>query len=223
MSTDGAGSPPLARIEPRYLRDEATARLRAAIVAGALAPGEPLVIDDVAALLGLSTMPVREAVRRLISEGLVEELPRRRHRVAPLERKRALDVVEVAETLIVRAYELGLPRLDASGIARMRAALEEAAAQAAAGDLDAAQRSIHAFHAVVYEATGNPEFERLIAIVVPRFDRVLRQWYVESVTGVSTSYRRDVLEALERGDTAEALRIVRDAWAAFRRLIASHD
>jgi DNA-binding GntR family transcriptional regulator len=223
MSTNEASGSPLARIEPRYLRDEATARLRDAIVSGALVPGTPLVIDEVAALFGLSTMPVREAVRRLVSEGLVEEMPRRRHRVAPLDRRRALDVLEISETLIVRAYELGLPRLDGTGIARMRAALEEAAGAAADGDLDAAQRSIHAFHGIAYEATGNPEFARLIAIVVPRFDRVLRQWYSESVTGVATSYRRDMLEALERGEVGEALEIVRRAWRSFRDIVAAHE
>ena len=56
--------------------------LRRAIVSGGLAPGAPLVIDDLAATFGLSAMPVREAVKRLVADGLVEELPRRAHRVA---------------------------------------------------------------------------------------------------------------------------------------------
>ena len=47
--------------------------LREAIVTGGLAPGAPLVIDDLAATFGLSTMPVREAVKRLVADGLVEE------------------------------------------------------------------------------------------------------------------------------------------------------
>ena len=67
-------------------------------------------------MFGLSTMPVREAVKRLVADGLVEELPRRAHRVAPLTRRTALDVLEVMEALMVRAYELGVPALDARGV-----------------------------------------------------------------------------------------------------------
>ena len=100
---------PLTPIHPSYLRDQAFVSLRDAIVSGSLAPGAPLVIDDLAAAFGLSSMPVREAVKRLVADGLVEELPRRAHRVAPLTRRTALDVLEVMEVLMVRAYELGVP------------------------------------------------------------------------------------------------------------------
>ena len=63
----------LTPIHPRYLRDQAFLSLRAAIVSGALEPGSPLVIDSLAETFGLSTMPVREAVKRLVADGLVEE------------------------------------------------------------------------------------------------------------------------------------------------------
>ena len=123
---------PLAPIDRRYLREQAFASLREAIVSGSLAPGATLVIDDLAATFGLSTMPVREAVKRLVADGLVEELPRRAHRVAVLTRRTALDVLEVMEALMVRAYELGAPRLDQEGVGAMRVAL--------AGSLQKAQR-----------------------------------------------------------------------------------
>ncbi|MGH3012319.1 MAG: GntR family transcriptional regulator [Gaiellaceae bacterium] len=214
-------SSPLARIEHRYLRDEAFSRLREAIVGGTLEPGAPLVIDDAAGMLGLSSMPVREAVRRLVAEGLVEEVHGRRHRVAPLTRESALNVLTVSETLIVRAYELGVPNLTREHVARMRLAFERAVESAEASDLTGAQELIHEFHGVVYEATGNPEFGRLIRAVVSRFDRVLRLWYGESIANVRMSYRADVLSALEQGEREEALRIVRDAWVSFRRVVES--
>ena len=102
---------PLAPIHPRYLRDQAFLSLREAIVSGRLAPGDPLVIDSLAETFGLSSMPVREAVKRLVADGLVEELPRRAHRIAPLTRKTALDVLGVMEVLMVGAYEVGVPQL----------------------------------------------------------------------------------------------------------------
>lgn len=214
---------PLAPIHPRYLRDQAFVSLREAIVSGSLAPGAAIVIDDLAATFGLSTMPVREAVKRLVADGLVEELPRRAHRVAPLTKRTALDVLEVTEALMVRAYELGVPALDAEGVGAMRAALDRAAARAAAGDLMEALAGIHAMHGIVYAATGNSEFDRALSAIGPRFDRVLYLWYKESIVEVGRSYRHDLVVALERGEPDEAIEIMRRAWRRFRDVVAARD
>jgi DNA-binding GntR family transcriptional regulator len=214
---------PLAPIKAPYLRDQAHERLRDAIVSGLLAPGDPIVIDDLAATFGLSTMPVREAVKRLVADGLVEELPRRAHRVAPLTRKSALDVLEVMETLMVRVYELGVPRLDAAGVTSMRDALDEAQEQAAAGRLLESLAAIHRMHSVVYAASGNPEFERALASIGPRFDRILYLWYTSSIVEVGGSYRRDLVGALERGERDGAVEIMRLAWARFRVVVAARE
>jgi len=192
-------------------------------VSGVLAPAAPLVIDDMAAAFGLSSMPVREAVKRLVAEGLVEELPRRAHRVAPLTTRTALDLLEVMETLMVRAYELGVPALDQAQIAEMQHQLDAAAACAADGDLIGALAGIHAMHSVVYAATGNPEFERALRAIGPRFDRVLHLWYTDSITQVGGSYRRDLIDALERGEPDEAVEIMRAAWREFRGVVAARD
>jgi DNA-binding GntR family transcriptional regulator len=214
---------PLTPIETPYLRDQALVRLRDAIVSGVLAPSAPIVIDDLAAAFGLSSMPVREAVKRLVGEGLVEQLPRRAHRVAPLNRRSALDVLEVMQTLMVRAYELGVPALEEADVAEMRRRLEGAAAAAAAGDLIAALAGIHAMHAVVYAATGNPEFGRALSTIGPRFDRVLYLWYTDSIVAVGSSYRRDVVDALAHGREDEAVEIMRGAWQRFRDVVASRE
>src|SRR3954452_8934991 len=216
--------PPLAPIHPRYLRDQAFLSLREAIVSGRLAPGDPLVIDTLAEAFGLSSMPVREAVKRLVADGLVEELPRRAHRIAPLTRQTALDVLGVMEVLMVGAYELGVPQLDAAGVRAMRDALDRdaaGAAGAAVGDLTAALAAITAMHEVVYAATGNAELARVLSAISPRFDRVLSLWYTESIVDVATSYRHDLVSALERGERAEAIEIMRRAWRRFREVVAA--
>ena len=213
--------PPLAPIHPRYLRDQAFLSLREAIVSGRLAPGEPVVIDALAETFGISAMPVREAVKRLVADGLIEELPRRAHRITPLTRQTALDVLGVMEVLMVGAYELGAPRLDAAGVAAMRGALERAAAHAAAGELIEALAGIHAMHEIVYAATGNAELGRVLSAVTPRFDRVLYLWYTDSIVHVGASYRHDLVAALERGAPREAVEIMREAWRRFRDVVAA--
>ena len=211
----------LAPIHPSYLRDQAFVSLREAIVSGSLEPGAPLVIDDLAATFGLSTMPVREAVRRLVADGLVEELPRRAHRVAPLTRRTALNVLEVMEALMVRAYELGVPALGDEEVGAMRAALDRAAADAASGELVEALAGIHAMHEVVYTSTGNSDFQRALSSIGPRFDRVLYLWYQESIVEVGSSYRHDLIAALERGEPDAAVEIMRRAWRNFHDVVSS--
>ncbi|MDX6541428.1 MAG: hypothetical protein QOI71_3038 [Gaiellales bacterium] len=70
-----------APVESPLLRDLAYGRLRAAILSGALAPGDPLRIDEIAEQLSLSKTPVREALARLRDEGLVQTRPRSGTRV----------------------------------------------------------------------------------------------------------------------------------------------
>jgi DNA-binding GntR family transcriptional regulator len=197
--------------------------VRDAIVSGVLAPGEPIVIDDLASAFALSSMPVREAVKRLVGDGLVEELPRRAHRVAPLTRQTALNVLDVMEALMVRAYELGVPALQPHDVAAMRAALATSQTRADDGDLIAALAAIHDMHRVVYAATGNPEFERALASIGPRFDRILYLWYTESVVDVGRSYRSELVASLERGKRDEAVAIMRAAWTRFRGVVAARD
>ena len=192
-------------------------------MSGVLAPGEPIVIDDLASAFGLSSMPVREAVKRLVGDGLVEELPRRAHRIAPLTRQTALNVLDVMEALMVRAYELGVPELQPARIATMRAALAMSQTRADEGDLIAALAAIHDMHRVVYAATGNPEFERALGSIGPRFDRILYLWYTESIVEVGRSYRSDLVAALDRDERDEAVAIMRAAWTRFRDVVAARD
>lgn len=214
---------PLTPIRTPYLRETAFVRLREAIVSGALAPGAPVVIDDLAAQLDLSTMPVREAVKRLVAEGLIEETQRRSHRVAELTRTSALNVLDVMGSLMERAYEVAVPKLTQADIAAMREHLTAASAASGAGNLLAALASIHAIHNVVYEATGNPEFGRTLSTLTPRFDRVLYLWYTESIVNVGISYRRELIESLEQGRPDAAIVTMREAWDRFRAVIARRE
>ena len=73
--------------------------LREAIFAGTLAAGSPLRQEEIAARLGVSRLPVREALRRLESEGLVVLRPRRGYVVASLDREEIKDVLDLQATL----------------------------------------------------------------------------------------------------------------------------
>jgi DNA-binding GntR family transcriptional regulator len=84
---------------PRSLREQIYQRMRTAIFTGELAPGTPVIEADVAATLGASRTPVREALRRLESEGLLEPRGVRGTIVRALEREEVECVFDVREAL----------------------------------------------------------------------------------------------------------------------------
>src|ERR1700752_286186 len=82
------------------LSDEVAARLRADIMTGTLRPGTFIRLDETAAQLGVSITPVREALRTLRGEGMVQLEPPRGHVVVPLTRKDAEDIFWRQATIV---------------------------------------------------------------------------------------------------------------------------
>jgi DNA-binding GntR family transcriptional regulator len=129
--------------------------LREAILAGSLKSGERLVEESIAALASVSRTPVREAIRRLEADGLVEDSGS--GPVAVSVRSDALAemcvVRETLEALASRLAALGRTELDLLTLedlaARWRAALENDASE------DELVRLNHAFHETMWQASGN--------------------------------------------------------------------
>ena len=144
------------------LRDAVFQTLRQAILQGKLEPGERLMELHLAAMLGVSRTPVREAIRKLELEGLVITIPRRGAVVAQITRKDLEDVLEVRCAL----EELAVRKACANMDERQLQALKDAAARfekcVSAGNLmESAQADVD-FHEIISEATGN---RRLIQIL----------------------------------------------------------
>jgi DNA-binding GntR family transcriptional regulator len=106
--------------------DHVLDELRTAILAGRLAAGDTLRQEDLAERLGVSRMPVREAIKRLHSEGLVEILPSRRVRVAALSRAEIEDIYDMRAVLEPLAVRLAVPRLTRAQLRDAAHALEAA-------------------------------------------------------------------------------------------------
>jgi DNA-binding GntR family transcriptional regulator len=140
------------------------AELRERLISGALVPGEKLSLRTVAAQIGTSVQPVREAVARLVAEHAFEVLPNRAVRVP------VLDVERFAELTTIRLAIEGLAAERAAGL-RSEAELAEmrrheaafARQQARASpDLAAAIRANRALHFAVYHAAGLPSLLPII-------------------------------------------------------------
>jgi DNA-binding GntR family transcriptional regulator len=144
----------------RTLQDLTTERLREAILAGAFSPGQRLHHDALANQFGVSRMPVRQALRVLESEGLVELRPHRGAVVVALRPEDVTKIFEVRALLEARAAVLAAPNIRDDDLARLRGFLE--AMEHACSDEQFLALNMQ-FHMTIYHASGWRHLCALIA------------------------------------------------------------
>jgi DNA-binding GntR family transcriptional regulator len=198
---------PLAR--PSLARGAYEALLRA-IVSGRLGPGERIRDKELAAQLGVSRVPVREALQRLEGEGLVETVPNSATRVAPVRVERAAQAFPVIAALQALGTRLGVPALTRVDDGRMQQADRRRAQALARGDIIAAIEHDDAFHDVLLDAAGNDELRRSLARLMPQIRRL-------DILHLSALAERDsaadhaaIIEACRRRDAHGAAALVEE-------------
>jgi DNA-binding GntR family transcriptional regulator len=139
--------------------------LRDAIAAGELRPGERIGQEAVAAEIGVSLIPVREALRILESEGLVTYRPRRGYLVTELDLADFEEIYRLRGLLESDAVRRGLHRIGPAELAALEEAADECA-QAARGDDVAGELAANRrFHFLLFSLAGSPHEERLIRLL----------------------------------------------------------
>ncbi|MFI7585581.1 GntR family transcriptional regulator [Spongisporangium articulatum] len=136
---------PVIDLSPASLVELVVSRLRGEILGGDLEPGERLVEEQVTRRFGISRAPLREAMRLLAQQGLVEHLPRRGARVATLSDQDADELFEIRDVLERFAMQRALPLTDAD-LGPMReelAAMRRAAVKGDQLELADAHRRFH--------------------------------------------------------------------------------
>jgi DNA-binding GntR family transcriptional regulator len=142
-------------ISRRLLHEEAVDRLRDLIVQGELAPGTRLNERVLCEQLGISRTPLREAIKLLATEGLVQLLPNRGAVVAPIDAGRLGDTLQVMGALESLAGELACRNASADRIDEIRRLHDEMVDMHAKGDLAAYFRCNQAIHEKIVAASGN--------------------------------------------------------------------
>ncbi|ONG56125.1 GntR family transcriptional regulator [Pseudoroseomonas deserti] len=143
-------------LERRTLAESAYAHLRDLLASGRVAPGEKLSLRDLSEALGVSVMPVREAVSRLIADGALEVAPNRAVRVPVMDGRQFRELADVRAGIEGWAASLAATaRSEAQldGIARAEAAIRGAERSA---DLGHAVQLNRDFHFAIYGAAGLP-------------------------------------------------------------------
>jgi DNA-binding GntR family transcriptional regulator len=130
-----------------WLRDE--------ILDGARQPGDRLIERDLAAEIGVSRVPVRDALKILVGEGLVELRPRTWAVVREFTEHDLADLDEVREVIEPLAFQLAAQRHRREGLERLRSALDDEQASARAADSVISRRAAADFHEIVTELADN--------------------------------------------------------------------
>lgn len=142
-------------IDTSTLHERAYLHLRNALMAGLFRPGESVTLRGVASALGTSVMPVREAVRRLVSERALE-MPSSRSIRVPLMSEAHFDELCACRTLLEgEAAALAAPHVDSSLIEELKTLDAEFSEAAGRHDAAAMLKANQAFHFAIYQKCGS--------------------------------------------------------------------
>jgi DNA-binding GntR family transcriptional regulator len=196
----------------RTKQEFAYRRLREAIMRCELAPGQRLVIDDLARRLRVSAMPVREALHLLQSEGLVVNVPHVGATAAPIAPHAVHEVFTIMEGLEIVATREAASRLrpeDAAELQAMLGAMDEALG---GGAYEKWSELNSRFHLAISAITGMPLLRDMTERVLGQWDRVRRHYFEGVLVPRADTAQREhheLVAAMQARDLARLETIVR--------------
>jgi DNA-binding GntR family transcriptional regulator len=203
--------------EPNALVDETAAAIRARIMSGEIPIGAQLRQADLAAALGISRTPVREALRQLQAGGLIEVLPRRGAVVrvpAPWEVREAYEVrAELEGLACVRAVgEIAAEQLD-----ELRRTIdvlrEDPPGNDAPTTVSRTTEANDRFHALLHEVAGNERLARTIRDINDAFPRNVSELVLQDnprLRANNVDQHERIVEALAANDAELARQLMRE-------------
>src|SRR5579872_3316462 len=159
---------------PETMADGITERLRRAIITGAIKPGERIRVADLERKFGVSHIPIREALRRLQSEGFVEISPRRTTIAAGVDLGDLANIYDLRRIIELEIGRRAVSRMTRSDIEAVRRALESF--QAVANDPSSAEfwERHRDFHWALLAPAANPTVQRVLDHLWQSSERYVR-------------------------------------------------
>ena len=221
---------PTATIKPpvftgtfRSKKDAVLDGLRNAILQGDFKPGERLVIDELARQLGISPIPIREALQQLQGEGFVTIQPHVGATVTPIEASLVDEIFELLESLEIISSKAACRRMSKEDFARMEALLKEM--DGLDKDLARWSEANVRLHEFISDCAGMPLVKSMLTKVLDHWKR-LRQVYLHDVFArrVQDAQKEhwQMLRAMRACDTERLERIVRNHNRAAHAAYANH-
>ncbi|WP_422740731.1 GntR family transcriptional regulator [Micromonospora sp. WMMD729] len=199
-------------LESVSLVDLAVSRLTREILSGKSDPGERLVEEQLTRRLGISRAPLREALRLLAQQGLVEHVPRRGVRVATLSDRDVRELYELRDVLERFAVRAGIPVARESELAGLRATLEAMREATRVGDRMRVAESHRAFHVALVALAGNRQLSAVYGSILVKLQLYMAinlRREAEVAQPLDGIHRHERLfEAVAGGDPEEVLAVL---------------
>ena len=195
----------VAELRPRRrtnLADEVATHIRSAILAGRLRSGARIDQDAIAEELGVSRLPVREALISLDREGLVHTIPRKGSYVARIDRDDIADHYQIFGQVAGLAAARAVARLDEEGLAKLGALHDR---MSDAENLDEQQALNHEFHRMINMAADSPRMMSVLGLLSRSLPMPYADFPAEWLDEANRQHR-DILDAFRRRDTLAAQR-----------------
>lgn len=193
------------RVPRTGLHEQAAARLRTLIVRGELQPGQQLGEADLSDALGISRTPLREALKQLASEGLVELRLNRGAVVAPFRREELRELFEAVAGIERCAAELAAARMEPRELERLEALQEKIEWHHSRGELRDYFEINQQIHSAIVDGARNSVLKTTHEVLLARAERA--RFFALSVLGrwdESVREHQDILAALKAGDAISA-------------------
>ena len=208
---------------PRFgLHEQAAERLKAMIVQGELTAGSPLPEAGLSAALGISRTPLREALKLLAAEGLVELRPNRSARVPDWDSTEILELFETLAGIERLGAELAAIRMADESVARLRSMqseLDRCFGDGRLSDYFALNQDIHRF---IVEVSANRTLVEVHRLLIARAQWArLRALYSHGRWEESAAEHRALLAALEAREPVRAGEVARDHVVRTGKVIAA--
>lgn len=200
------------------LAERAYQELKDSILSFRLAPGTRLSVLELSERMGLSRSPVREAVQRLIHDGLATHVPYRGAEVSNVDLDDLRQLYMVREQLEGLAARLATEMLDADKLARLAALLDQHAAvlDTASQQLGAAEEQTHieldmAFHRLTREVAGNSHLSTILDNLQGKSHLAVHSlWRSSNAPQLALAEHRRIYEAMAAGDPDQAEQAARE-------------
>ncbi|MFP4379551.1 MAG: GntR family transcriptional regulator [Candidatus Sumerlaeia bacterium] len=193
-----------------------------AILDGDIAPGERLNIREIANQLGVSHIPVREAIQQLESEGLAQSTPNVGPRVTELSLRSINETFELLESVEAACVRAAAENMSNAQIDELREILDEMDQAKSDSEVWAAANT--RFHRAIGEHSGAPLARVLLPKVLLHWERLRRHYFRQSTRSrIQTAQKehKKLFRALRKRDATEAESIIRAHNQSARRAYES--
>ncbi|GGA36579.1 MULTISPECIES: GntR family transcriptional regulator [Psychrobacillus] len=201
------------KLKRTFMKDEVYNKLRTWIVTGELEPGTKLRDQDLSEQLGISRTPIREALLRLESDGLVVTKANRWTLVSPIDLNGAKNIYSIVWTLERLALEQAFPHISSKDIEELEHLNENFKTAIATEDIYAILQADNKFHHRIIQLSSNLELPPLLSSLKVRIQRIEIHYFSHIDTKYTSYYEhQQIIDAIKKQDLHLAIDTIKANW-----------